>query len=189
MSNLITKTTELAMHITLSYLKPGDIAVDATCGTGRDTLALAEAVGDKGRVYAFDIQKEAIDLTSDLLKNGGWQNAELFNESFVHMDEHVPEGSASAVGFNLGYLPGGDHAITTKAETTIEGLKAALKALRTGGIVTAVLYDGHAEGLEEKECVLKWAELLDPKIYHAVFANMLNQNNHPPEILWITKKR
>lgn len=189
MSNLITKTTELAMQITLSYVEQGDTVIDATCGTGHDTLALAEAVGDGGRVYAFDIQKEAIGLTSELLKNNGCTNVELFNESFVYMGEHVSYGSASAVVFNLGYLPGGDHSITTEAGTTIEGLQAALKAIRTGGIVTVVLYDGHDEGRREKESVLRWAEKLDPKTYHAVFTDMLNQNNYPPEILWITKKR
>ncbi|MBR3375663.1 MAG: methyltransferase domain-containing protein, partial [Firmicutes bacterium] len=103
--------------------------IDATCGTGQDTLALAEAVGDRGKVYAFDIQKEAIGLTSELLKNNSCMNVELFNESFVYMGEHVSYGSASAVVFNLGYLPGGDHSITTEAETTIEGLQAARKAI------------------------------------------------------------
>ncbi len=189
MSNLITKTTELAMNITLAYIKPGDIVVDATCGTGHDTLALAEAVGDSGKVYAFDIQKEAICLTSELLKGNGWLNVEFLNESFTCMGEYVPGGSASAAVFNLGYLPGGDHSITTRAETTMEGLQAAINAIKAGGILTVVLYDGHEEGRREKECVLRWAEELDPKSYHAVFANMLNQINYPPEILWITKKR
>ena len=189
MSNLITRTTELAMRITLSYVEQGDTVIDATCGAGHDTLALAEAVGEMGRVCAFDIQEEAIGLTSDMVKGNGYQNVELFNESFVSMGEHVPDGSASAAVFNLGYLPGGDHSITTEAGITIEGLQAALKAIKTGGIVTVVLYDGHEEGRMEKECVLRWAEELDTKTYHAVFASMLNQNNYPPEVLWITKKR
>ena len=42
------------------YLKPGDRAVDATAGNGWDTLKLCELVGDSGKVYAFDIQEEAI---------------------------------------------------------------------------------------------------------------------------------
>ena len=44
MSNLITRTTELAMSVTLAYIRPGDTVVDATCGTGQDTVALAHAV-------------------------------------------------------------------------------------------------------------------------------------------------
>lgn len=189
MSNLITKTTELSMSITLSYVKPGDTVVDATCGAGHDTLALSEAVGKNGRVFAFDIQKEAINLTEELVRSSGYSNVSLFNESFITMNEHLPESSASAVVFNLGYLPGGDHKITTMAEDTMKGLEAALQIIRTGGIVTVVLYDGHEEGRREKEIVLKWAEALDPGIYHVVFANMLNQKNDPPEIIWITKKR
>ena len=177
------------MQITLSYVKPGDIAVDATCGAGHDTLALAEAVGAEGRVCAFDIQKEAIDLTAELLKLNGFSNVDLINGSFTSIGEHIEDGTASAIVFNLGYLPGGNHSITTRAEVTLEGLEAALKAMKTDGIVTVVLYDGHEEGRREKECVLRWAEDLDPKVYHVVFANMLNQNNYPPEILWITKKR
>ena len=188
MDNLITRTTEFAMSVTLAYVRPGDTVIDATCGTGRDTAALAEAVGEEGRVFAFDIQKEALELTEKRLRAGGFSNVRLICGSFVRMDEYVSEGSASAAVFNLGYLPGGDHSVTTTAEETLRGIETALKTIRPGGIVTAVLYDGHPEGAEEKKRVLEWAGTLEPKRYHAVFTDMLNQGNHPPEILWITKK-
>ena len=71
MGNLITRTTELAMSVTLTYIRPGDTVVDATCGAGHDTVALAHAVGDEGVVYAFDIQKTATLLTeARLLQHG-----------------------------------------------------------------------------------------------------------------------
>jgi hypothetical protein len=104
------------------------------------------------------------------------------------MGEHIPERSASAVVFNLGYLPGGDHSITTTADTTLEGLRCALDIIKPGGIVTVVMYDGHEAGAEEKKAVLEWAEALDQKKYHAAYVSLLNQKNHPPEILWITRK-
>ncbi len=188
MSNLITKTTELAMSVTLAYVRRGDVVVDATCGTGQDTAALAKAVGPDGHVYAFDIQKKALLLTEARLKSHGYNNVKLMMKSFESMSSHIPEGSAAAVVFNLGYLPGGDHSVTTTAETTIRGLEAALRTVKTGGIVTVVLYDGHDAGREEKKSVMDWAESLDSKRYHAVYVNMLNQKNDPPEILWITKK-
>jgi ubiquinone/menaquinone biosynthesis C-methylase UbiE len=188
MSNLITKTTELAMSVTLAYVRRGDIVVDATCGTGQDTAALAKAVGPEGRVYAFDIQKKALLMTEARLKAHGYNNVHLMMKSFESMSSHLPEGSAAAAVFNLGYLPGGDHSVTTTAETTIRGLEAALRTVKTGGIVTVVLYDGHEAGREEKKSVMDWAESLDSKQYHAVYVNMLNQKNDPPEILWITKK-
>ena len=188
MSNLITRTTELAMSVTLTYIKPGDTVIDATCGTGQDTVVLARAVGNEGSVYAFDIQKSAHLLTEARLKSHGFTNVHLVMKSFVSMSDHIPERSASAVVFNLGYLPGGDHTITTKADTTMEGLEAALKTVKPGGIVTVVMYDGHEEGAEEKKAVLEWAETLDQSRYHVAYVSLLNQKNHPPEILWITKK-
>ena len=188
MSNLITKTTELAMALTLTYVRSGDTVVDATCGTGQDTAALAKAVGPDGHVYAFDIQKKALLLTEARLKSHGYNNVKLMMKSFESMSSHLPEGSAAAVVFNLGYLPGGDHSVTTTAETTIRGLEAALRTVKTGGIVTVVLYDGHDAGKEEKKSVMDWAESLDSKRYHAVYVNMLNQKKPLSENLWITKK-
>ena len=188
MGNLITKTTELAMSVTLAYVGKGDTVVDATCGSGQDTVVLSRAVGDEGRVYAFDIQKKALLLTEGRLHSHGCRNVQLLMKSFASMGEHIPEGSAAAVVFNLGYLPGGDHGITTAADETLRGLECALRVIRTGGIVTVVLYDGHEAGAEEKQRVLEWAEGLDSKKYHAAFVSLINQKNNPPEILWITKK-
>lgn len=188
MSNLITKTTELAMSVTLAYIKHGDTVVDATCGNGLDTAVLAHAVGEEGRVYAFDIQKKALIQTGARLSSQGYRNVHLLMKSFESMDEYLPENSASAVVFNLGYLPGGDHSITTTADSTLAGLKTALRTIRKGGIVTVVLYDGHEEGRREKKQVLEWAVSLDSREYHTAFVSMINQGNDPPEILWITKK-
>ena len=188
MSNLITRTTELAMSVTLTYIKPGDTVVDATCGTGQDTVVLARAVGSEGRVYAFDIQKNAHLLTEARLRSHGLNNVHLVMQSFISMSDHIPERSAAAVVFNLGYLPGGDHSITTTAEATLEGLDRALRTIRPGGVVTVVMYDGHEEGAEEKRAVLEWAETLDSKKFHVAYVSLLNQKNNPPEILWITKK-
>lgn len=188
MGNLITKTTELAMSVTLTYVSRGDTVVDATCGTGQDTVVLARAVGSEGNVYAFDIQKTAHLMTEARLKSHGFTNVHLIRQSFVSMSDHIPEKRASAVVFNLGYLPGGDHSITTTADTTLQGLETALRTVKPGGIVTVVMYDGHEEGAEEKQAVLEWAEALDQSSYHVAYVSLLNQKNHPPEILWITRK-
>lgn len=188
MSNLITRTTELAMSVTLRYIRPGDTVVDATCGTGQDTVALARAVGDEGTVYAFDIQKTATVLTEARLLSHGITNVRLKMQSFVTMGECVPKNGAAAVVFNLGYMPGGDHSITTTADTTLKGLECALRIIKPGGIVTVVMYDGHEKGTEEKKAILEWAEKLDQSTYHAAYVSLINQKNDPPEIVWITKK-
>ena len=44
--------------------------VDATCGNGHDTVAMARLVADdagRGRVFAMDLQKSALENTSSLL--------------------------------------------------------------------------------------------------------------------------
>ena len=176
------------MTITKEYIRSGDTVVDATCGTGQDTVQLAQAVGGKGLVYAFDVQQEALNLTEERLLAEGIGNVNLIHDSFTKMANYVSKESASVVVFNLGYLPGGDHNITTNAEDTIEGLTSALDTIRHGGIVTVVLYDGHEEGTREKKRVLEWAQALDSAKHHTAYVSMTNQNNNPPEILWITKK-
>lgn len=188
MSNLITKTTELAMEVTLKYICPGDTVIDATCGTGQDTLVLAEAVGGKGQVIGFDIQEKALEMTEERLKARGITNVRLIKDSFVNMKEYAAEESVSAAVFNLGYLPGGDHSLTTEADTSREGIGRALEIIKPGGVVTVVMYDGHEAGREEKRSILEFSKGLDPRVFHAAYVSLVNQQNHPPEILWITKK-
>ena len=42
MGNIIRQTTELALHLVRPYVTPDAVVIDATCGNGHDTLALAE---------------------------------------------------------------------------------------------------------------------------------------------------
>lgn len=177
------------MHVTLAYIRQGDTVIDATCGAGRDTVILARAVGETGKVYALDIQQEATDRTRERLIEEGLSNVQLICDSFTSMGSYAAEGSAAAVVFNLGYLPGGDHSVTTTAAETLAGLREALRIIRPGGIVTIVLYSGHEEGAEEKRQVLHWAEGLDPGMYHVAYTGFVNQKNDPPEIVWITRKK
>lgn len=51
------------------------------------------------------------------------------------------------VAFNLGYLPGGNKAITTKSETTLQALEAASRILKPGGLISLVVYVGHPGGV------------------------------------------
>ena len=193
--NLITDTTRLAWEVTKNYIKEGDTAVDATCGRGSDTVRLAEAVGTRGIVYAFDIQEEAIAATKAALEEAGIAvpgeggRVRLIPDSFENMESYAGAKRPAAILFNLGYLPGGDKSVTTTAETTLRGLAAALRLVAAGGIISVVMYCGHAAGKAEKEAVLEWAENLDRRDYHVVCTKMLNQPNDPPEVLWITKKR
>lgn len=190
--NILTKTTGLAMEMTLKYIEPGDFVIDATCGNGHDTLILSEAVGSFGNVMAIDVQQEAIRSAQELLYESGKQNVNFVQGNFRNIKElaheNFPGRYPAAIVFNLGYLPGGNKALTTETEDSLEAVKQALDLIKQDGIVTVVLYSGHEEGAREKKAILEMAKNLSSKRYHAVYTNMLNQKKAPPEILWITRK-
>ena len=54
---------ELHKYFILNHLREGDVAVDFTMGNGHDTEFLCRTVGETGRVYAFDIQAQAVEST------------------------------------------------------------------------------------------------------------------------------
>ena len=98
------------------------------------------------------------------------------------------EPKVKAVIFNLGYLPGGDKAITTRAETTLQAVRSAMDLLQPDGVICITMYSGHPEGRQEKAALLEFAENLDAGRWHTAYISMPNQKNDPPEILIITRK-
>ncbi|MBQ2384848.1 MAG: rRNA methyltransferase, partial [Clostridia bacterium] len=62
---------DLQKHFILTHLREGDIAVDFTMGNGHDTEFLSKTVGERGHVYAFDVQEQALASTSEHLKAAG----------------------------------------------------------------------------------------------------------------------
>ena len=169
-------------------LYPGARAVDATMGNGKDTRWLCEMVGDAGKVYAFDVQPEAVARTRALLEGEGLlQRAELFCEGHQRMAERVPE-PVDAVMFNLGWLPGAGHGVTTLAETTLAAADAALTLLKRDGLLTICVYPGHPEGARELEALNEWAAGLDPVRYDALLERYVNQPNCPPQLIAVRKK-
>ena len=90
----------------LEHLGEGDCAVDFTMGNGHDTVFLSKTVGRDGRVYAFDIQEEALVSTERNLKRSGCpENWKLIKASHDLADRYVKEKIKAGM-FNLGYLPG-----------------------------------------------------------------------------------
>lgn len=169
-------------------LGPGARAVDATMGNGKDTLWLCRQVGDTGRVYAFDVQPEAVDRTRALLeKEGVLGRAALFCAGHERMAELVKE-PVDAVMFNLGWLPGAAHRITTLAPTTLAAADAALSILKPDGLVTICVYPGHDEGARELEALKAWAAGLDPARYDALLQCYMNQPNCPPQLIAVKRK-
>ena len=146
--------TELIHRFVREHVEAGDICIDATAGCGNDTLFLCELTGARGEVMAFDIQPQALEKTATLLAEHECM-AELVLDSHSNMADYMSEGSAACIMFNFGYLPGADHKIETKAQTSIAAIKAGLSILRKGGIMTLCLYDRSDVQREEKKAILK----------------------------------
>ena len=182
-----SRPLEMARLLVSAILAEGDIAVDATAGNGRDTVFLARLVGASGKVWAFDIQGQALANTASLLELENLNNRVTLVESGHEKLAHYVVDNLGAVMFNLGYLPGGDHSIITRPSTTLIALEMALKKIRPGGMVTLVIYSGHAGGKTEEDALLHYASNLDQSEFMVLHYRMLNQVNDPPSLLVIEK--
>ena len=179
----------LASDMLRKTVKEGDIVVDATMGNGHDTMMLCSLVGQKGKVYAFDVQKKALDSTQKLLESEGLMDrAVLLNVSHDRLSEYVP-GHVKAVAFNLGWLPGGDHGITTRAETTMSAVEQALEKLLPSGLLTLCAYPGHPEGAHELELLNRYFSTLSSRQYNVLQQVFLNAGQNAPVCFAVQKQQ
>ena len=180
------QVTEYCRHFMTLQVKPGDVCIDATVGNGHDTEYLARLVGDEGKVIGFDIQKDALDSAALQLGNL-LSRTELHLESHENMDKYAAEGTVSLIVFNFGYLPGGDHSVATRKETSIPAVKTGLQLLRKGGVMVLCVYSGGDSGFEERDAVLNFAAGLNPKDYLVMKTDYYNRRNNPPIPVVIVK--
>jgi len=181
------RATELA-HIALDRcLAPGDWAVDATAGNGHDTAWLAQRVGEKGRVFAFDVQEAAITAATARVR--GLPQVTLIHAGHERLSELLPpqaRGQLAGVMFNLGYLPGGSKDLITHADTTLAALEQALAFLKQRGLITLVLYPGHPGGADEAAAVRSFVHGLPPAFSASHFARITSVGP-APELLIIER--
>ena len=151
----------LHKYFIMEHLKEGDTVVDFTMGNGNDTLFLSKAVGESGKVYAFDIQEDALISTrAHLEANGAPENYTLICASHHRVKEFVTEPIKAGM-FNLGYLPrSGRKAVTTMRETTMPAVEAAIELLAPDGVLIVAIYPGHEEGALEGEMLREYFSTL-----------------------------
>jgi ubiquinone/menaquinone biosynthesis C-methylase UbiE len=183
---------EKAHELVGTRVYPGATAIDATVGNGYDTLFLLQKVAPEGRVYGFDIQRSALESARDRIANPVLLNClTLFHRSHAEMDEMLPtvqQGTISAVMFNLGYLPGSDKTVTTRSESTLAALAAAIRLLTPQGIVTIVAYPGHPGGADECEQVRQWCAELDRKRFEVDLIDAKPGDRAAPRLFAVTRK-
>ena len=144
--------TEQAHAIIRQVVRPGDVAIDATAGNGRDTKFLADLVGETGQVFAIDLQPEALRRTEALLSEDQLAHVHLVQRDHAELKAIIPRehhGRIAAVMLNLGYLPGGDRSLATRTDSTLEAIRSTLEILRPGGVLTVIVYPGHPGGADE----------------------------------------
>lgn len=174
------KIVDLAHDFLGEVLKHEDTAVDFTCGQGFDTCFLAAHCQ---KVYAFDIQQEAIMQTKQALEEHGL-TAEVILASHAEANQYIHTFKAGI--FNLGYLPHGDKTITTKADEVITALEKTFRLLMNGGRIILVLYPGFEHGYHESDEVEKYCAKLPSKFYDVTRIQLTNRN-HAPYLLIIDK--
>jgi hypothetical protein len=175
----------LAKNYWHSHLKPHDFVIDMTCGNGHDTQFLLDLL-PAGAVFSLDIQECALMKARELV-------GDVTQVKFIHQSHSEPisltlPSPPSLIVYNLGYLPGGDKAITTQSKTTIESLNIAVEILGEKGALSITCYPGHEEGLRESQEILTWAKNLEPSKWHVCHHQWINRNRSP-SLLWIVKNQ
>lgn len=180
--------TEWCSHFIKLQVQPGDLCIDATAGNGHDTLLLSQLAGPEGRVLAFDIQKAALySARQHLSDHHAPDNVTCLLDSHSHMEQYAQPDTVSCIVFNFGYLPSGDHKISTKSETSISAIAQGLRLLKKDGLMSLCIYSGGDSGFEERDALLKYLQTLDHKQYLVILSCYYNRPNHPPIPVLIRK--
>jgi predicted O-methyltransferase YrrM len=175
-------------HILVRVLTQGrGIYVDMTAGNGNDSLVMAKLLQHDGHLYAFDVQQEALDNTLALLteNNIDEKSYSLRLDSHENIDQYIKMPITAAM-YNLGYLPNGDKALTTRSDSTVASLKKVLPRLKNGGIITIIAYPGH-DGGEEYYAVDNYLSGLPAREYEISRTEMLGKMFSP--VLYLIIKR
>ncbi len=181
-------------HIDLAHsywkklLTPGDIAVDATCGNGHDTLTLAQFIltPTSGTLYAIDIQPEAIQKTREKIESNVPEVAHrlvTLQQSHQHFPEEFKILPIKLFIYNLGYLPGGNKSLTTQTSSTLESIENACSLIGSGGLISITCYPGHPEGAVEEQALLEYCKRLNKELWSVCHHRWINRNQSPSLLL------
>lgn len=181
-------------HIDLAHsywkqlIKHGDIVIDATCGNGHDTTELARILFEndeypRGQLLAIDCQTEAIQATqhrlTSIFPGKIMDRISLLERCHSTFPESISIGSVALIVYNLGYLPGGNKALTSMSSTTLQSLQTALPLMKPGGCISITCYPGHEEGKHEEAVIKEFASTLSPSQWSCCHHTWLNRRQAP----------
>lgn len=120
----------------LGILTSGMQVADLGCGAGYFSVALAQLVGDTGRVYAIDILQTALDSVARRAKQMGANNITTVRANLEKMGATgLPDHS-----LNLTLLA----TVLFQSENKQEMLKEAKRILQKGGFLVIIDWDPQA---------------------------------------------
>jgi len=188
MSVLLNNVTDITNFLIDNKVNVCDNVLDLTMGNGNDTLTLIKKVGNRGKVFAFDIQKKAIENTKALLiENDLYKdNVFLIEDDHSNVLNYVSCDISFAV-YNLGYLPCGDKNIVTRGDNTIKSIEAVLQILKSEGMICICAYVGHEGGREEYDKILTFCKNLSKKDFNVVDLEHINRRETSPKMILIEK--
>lgn len=185
-----------ALHYSKELLRtlvsqfPSGLFVDATLGKGNDLISVLTHPNFTGKVLGFDIQAAAIQTTQERVYTHSFAGQyQLIQDSHANLADYLEENEPlHGAIFNLGYLPGGDHEITTNANSTIQAIEEMGKRLVTKGQIIIVVYSGHPAGQLEKEALFQELSTWPQESFQVLQYEFINQRNNPPMVLIIEKR-
>ena len=104
------------------------------------------------------------------------------------MEYYAAPESIDCIVFNFGYLPGGDHTLATRADSSLAAISSGLNLLKKGGLMSLCIYSGGDTGFEERDAILSFIKKLDSRSYLAIQSEYVNRPNHPPIPVLIVKQ-
>ena len=179
----------LSHQFMAAHVREGAFCIDATAGKGRDTLFLCRLVGDSGRVLAVDIQADAVAQTTALLTaEGVSRRALVVQDCHSRLADYAEPNTVDGIMFNFGWLPGGDHNVFTRKESSLEAIEKGLACLKPGGIMSLCVYYGRNNGYEERDAVLAHLKQLDDRKFSVLCCDWANRRGEPPMPIFIWKE-
>jgi hypothetical protein len=184
---LFNTPVDLGHRFFSPLFQDGDVAIDATCGNGKDSLVLAGFLSRKKHtsLLCIDIQEIAVRNTEKLLQKEASEFLPFVTfETRSH--ETFPKdlkGSVKLVIYNLGYLPGSDKTLTTKVSSTLTSVTNAMNILAPGGVINITCYPGHPEGALEEAALTEFLSTLDPALWSVTGVRFHNRKASPSVLL------
>src|SRR5579859_92545 len=126
--------SEIAKLAALMEWKQGTVVADIGAGDGRYSFAAAERVGESGKVYATEIDKEKLAQMRDEVKKKNLKNVDVVESG--EAETNLPAACCDAIFLRRVY-----HHITKPLDFDA----SMLRALRPGGKLAIIDFPPHPE--------------------------------------------